>query len=209
MQQPAPSPSTPPQERQLGDERGRYGQKSLGEQAGDVVDALRRHPVAVGVAAVVVAIAAILWFLSGRPVRPEDLAVGDCLYVPIPASIDISPDRPIGAPSDVEQVLMAGGAETASCTGSHGHEISAIVGLGLPRASGVVETQANLRQYAQGVCDEAFAGYVGHPISGSVYQTFAAVPTIEAWNAGPVDGLCLVARADGNWMSHPARNSGE
>src|SRR5512135_860498 len=202
-------PSTPPEQRQLGDERTRYGRKTLVEQAGDVVDAMRAHPVALGVVGVIVAIAAILWFLSGRPVKPADLSVGDCLYVALPSNVDVTPDRPIGQPGDVEAVLMTGGAEMAPCNGSHGHEVSAIVGLALPLPSGVVSTQATLRSYAQTVCDQAFSGYVGHPLTGSTYQTFAAVPATDAWNAGQRSGVCLVARADGGWMTHPARNSGE
>jgi hypothetical protein len=202
-------PSTPPELRQLGDERTRYARKTVREQVGDMVATLRAHRVAVGVAVVVLAIAAILSLLSGRPIRPGELAVGDCLYVPIPAAADVSADRPIGLPADVEAVLMTGGAETAPCNGSHGHEVSAIVGLRLPLPSGVVPTQNALRAYAQSVCVQMFPGYVGHPLAGSLYETFAAVPTTEAWNAGQGDGVCLVARADGVWMSHPAHNSGE
>jgi hypothetical protein len=207
MQQADP-PSIPPQQRQLGDERSRYGRKTVRDQAGELIDTLRGHPVAIGLVVLAFAIGAGLWLLSGRPVKPGELAIGDCLYVPIPSSIGVSADQPIGQPADVEAVLMTGGAETAPCTGAHGHEVSSIVGLQVPRPSGFVETQVTLRAYAQTACEQAFPGYVGHPLAGSAYITFAAVPTIDAWNAGQGLGVCLVARADGQWMNHPARGSG-
>jgi len=209
MEDPVRNPSTPPQERRLGDERTRYGRKSIREQAADVVAGLRSHPVAVGVVVVVFGIAAVLWLLAGRPVGVADLRVGDCLYVPLPATVDVNTDRPIGEPADVEQVLMTGGAETASCSSSHGHEVAAIVDLGPPPASGAAPTQDSLRSYALTLCAQAFPGYVGHPMAGSIYQVLAAVPSVDAWSAGQRSGVCLVARADGQWMTHPARDSGE
>lgn len=52
-------------------------------------------------------------------------------------------------------------------------------------------------------------GYVGRPLEGSRYSVFAAVPEPTAGGPSPALGICLVARADGQWMDHPARGSGE
>jgi hypothetical protein len=66
-----------------------------------------------------------------------------------------------------------------------------------------------LRAFVQARCDAAFEGYVGRAAAGSVYETFAVVPTIERWQAGERTAVCLIARKDGHWMSSPARGSRE
>jgi hypothetical protein len=142
-------------------------------------------------------VGALLWVARGQLVEPVDLRLGDCLYVRVPASQD--PDRPIGQPEDVATALMQGGAERASCDASHGHEVSAVIPLNSfndPRAE------------APARCTAAFEPYVGRPPTGSIYTTFAAAPSAGDVNATPLV-ICLVARADGVWMDHPARASGE
>jgi hypothetical protein len=42
-----------------------------------------------------------------------------------------------------------------------------------------------------------------------MYETFAVVPDEARWDAGFHRAICIVARADGQWMTHPARGSGE
>jgi hypothetical protein len=50
-----------------------------------------------------------------------------------------------------------------------------------------------------------------HPIrlAGSTYVTFAVIPAADQLVTRPRLGLCLVARTDGQWLTSPAKNSGE
>jgi putative regulator of septum formation len=143
-----------------------------------------------------------------------NLEVGDCLYVR--AVADQSSDRPIGEPHDVAGALLAGEAERAACDASHGHEVSAVVVPALetlaPGATPTLLDHAQMQALTGPLCDAAFAAYVGHALSGSRYITFPVVPDTDAaagWAAGGRRTVCLVARADGQWMDHPARGSGE
>ena len=204
--------STPPTERQLGDERGRYRRRSLRDRAIEVVDWLKGHPAASAVLALFLGVVAIQVAAPARSALPADLRVGDCLYIRTPSSMDMGPDaRPIGDVTTVEGVLMGGGAEQAGCRTSHGHEVAAIVpvpGTRPPLPSGV-SIVPTLRAEVQASCDAAFAGYVGRPEAGSIYETFAALPDEAAILGGAQPAICLIARRDGQWMSHPARGSDE
>jgi hypothetical protein len=64
------------------------------------------------------------------------------------------------------------------------------------------------RAEAPGRCAAAFEPYVGRRLTGSIYTTFAAIPAAGDRNAAPLV-ICLAARADGAWMDHPVRASGE
>ena len=138
----------------------------------------------------------ILWATRGTSLDPADLGVGDCLYVRTSASQDV--DHPIGTADEVASVLLAGGAERASCDASHGHEVSFVLDLTIGRTTGLDLD-----------CRAAFAGYVGHALDGSRYTTFRVLPTGTQQSAAAKAGVCLIARADGQWMDHPARGSGE
>jgi hypothetical protein len=146
-----------------------------------------------------------LWATSGLQVAPDQLAVGDCLYVRVPAGS--SETQVIGSPDVVRAVLLSGGAERASCTASHGHEVSARVEVPAvpPLPSGVSVLPTVLAE-ATVACDNAFAGYVGKALADSLYESIAVVPATFETSA---DVICLVARRDGQWMDHPARGSGE
>jgi hypothetical protein len=183
--------------RELGDERARYGRKGLREQLSDALAWPGGHRFATGIILVVVVGAVLLSATAGLFKDPRSLAIGDCLYVRTGTAQNEV--RPIGDPQTVAKAVIAGDAETAACTASHGHEVSALVEL------------ASLRypSEAQVACNDAFAGYVRHALEGSRYVTFAAVPTAEAQAAGATNAICLVARSDGSWMDHPARGSGE
>jgi Septum formation len=159
-------------------------------------------------------VGAVLWALRGVTVGPDDLAVGDCLYVP--AVADQTSDRPIGEPHDVAAALIVEGGERAACDASHGHEVSAIVAAptfsGSPGASGDLPNHDQMEGLAAPLCEAAFGAYVGRPLEGSTYVTFPVVPDSEhaaAWVASGKPTVCLVARSDGQWMNHPARGSGE
>lgn len=155
-----------------------------------------------------------LAFTRGQHVQPVDLVVGDCLFVRTSTAADDV--RPIGTTDEVSHVLLAGGAERAACDASHGHEVSAIVVPELatpaPSALPLLLDAAAIRRVAAPLCEAAFASYVGRTLAGSTYITFPAVPDAdgaEAWLDGGRHTVCLVARADGAWMHHPARGTGE
>ena len=194
--------------RELGDERARYSRRSPRDRAVEVIDWVRAHPVAAAVIALFIGVVAIQFVAPGRSARAADLRVGDCLYVRTPNSMDVGPGaRPIGDQTTVEAVLMGGGAEQASCTASHGHEVSALVEVpAVPPVPSGVSVLPTVRAEAETACQAAFQGYVGHPLSSSNYETFAALP---ATSEAVADAVCLVARRDGQWMNHPARGSGE
>jgi uncharacterized RmlC-like cupin family protein len=179
-------------------ERDRYGRKSIGEQVDDLVEWFPAHRTASLVILVFLAIgvAVFAWPRSSASVR--DLRVGDCLYIPTGTPADDV--RPIGDERSVTQTLFGDGAQQAGCDASHGHEVSAIVDFA---AVGYVFAEAEVR------CGQVFEAFVGHPLAGSIYATFAAVPSDQQQLAGATRAICLVARSDGHWMDHPARGSGE
>jgi hypothetical protein len=184
--------------RQLGDERERYGRKSLRERVEDVVEWPASHRVATGVLIAFVAASLLLTANRGLLVDPRQLAVGDCLFVR--ASGSLTDVRPIGDQQAVTESIVAGRVEKASCTASHGHEVSAVIDLAALRYP-LPEAQAR--------CAQAFEPYVGLAIEASRYTTFAAVPTPTQQSAGASFAICLVARDDGQWMDQPARGSRE
>jgi hypothetical protein len=199
--------------RELGDERDRYGRRSLRERVEDALAWPGGHRFATGVILVVIAGALLLSVARGRTTSLRDLAVGDCLYVPTAAALDPSSPRPIGEAAAVEEVILTAGAQEAACTASHGHEVAAILTSPEPTVQTGVLGQALdrdlIRREAQPQCDAAFEGYVGHPLAGSRYVTFPVAPEPQAWLDGGRKTVCLVARADGGWMDHPARGSAE
>jgi hypothetical protein len=193
--------------RQVGDERARYGRKSPGERLEDLRETLSRFRLWIVAIAVLIAIGA--WFaLISRHVTVDRLEAGECLFIPTSSADDPTSSRPIGTEPEVEQVLFAGGAEDASCTASHGHEVMVADSVAAQLPAGEPVTQDRLRLVTQTNCTSLFQLYVGHPHEGSAFVTFAAVPTLDQWNAGDHIGVCLVARADGQWMTTPARGSG-
>ncbi|MEO8208735.1 MAG: septum formation family protein [Chloroflexota bacterium] len=183
----------------------RYRRASLREQLGDVVGWFRSHPVA-AIAVLVLGAGYVAQFVSPqRPTRPTDLFVGECLFARTGAVNDTQAGaRPIGGPSDVGPLVLAGAAEYAPCSSSHGHEVLAVIPLTTP--AGAYENQLAAVQVA---CEAGFEPYVGALESASRYETFAVVPTVDDWSAGERTGLCLLARKDGQWMTAPARASGE
>jgi hypothetical protein len=140
----------------------------------------------------------LLGAVRGLLVSVNELAVGDCLFVRTSTAQEAT--RPIGDERVVTEAILAGKAERASCSASHGHEVSALVDLA---------TLADPFSEARAACQTAFEPYVRRAAEGSLYLTFAAVPTPGAQAAGETLGVCLVARADGQWMDHPARGSKE
>ena len=194
--------------REIGDERRRYRRRSLRDRAIEAVDWLKAHPAGAAVLALFLGVVAIQLVAPARSARPEDLHVGDCLYIRTPQSMDVGPGaRPIGDVVTVEGVLMGGGAEQAGCDTSHGHEVSALVEVpAVPPVPSGVSVRPTVQASANTACAAAFPVYVGRPLAGSIYETFAALP---ATFGNVADAVCLVARRDGQWMTHPARGSAE
>lgn len=185
-------------------ERDRYRRASLGERLGGELAALRRHPGVMAIIAVVFGGWLVLVVTSPRNVRADVLLVGDCLYIPNPTANKDTPGVPtIGQPSDVADQLLGQGAERASCTASHGHEVlrawsyAEPAGVAYPGASRLAAT-----------CDAGFPGFIGHPIEGSEFAISLAAPTQPQWDRGARIGVCLVNRADGKFMTFQAQGSG-
>lgn len=199
--------------RELGDERARYGRRSLREQLDDVVAWPASHRTATAIILLVFGGGALLYLAGGRHIDRRDMAVGDCLYAQTAAAQDPVSTRPIGEPRAVEEVVVAGGAQRTECSASHGHEVAAIVAGPEPSiVPGELPQLLDLDEIhrgAQPLCEAAFAGYVGRELVGSRYLVFPIAPGPEAWVAEGRRTICLLARADGQWMDHPARGSGE
>ena len=182
-------------------ERDRYPRRTVRDQLEELGDWAREHRLALLIA--LVAVAVLVWlFTPGQPVRPQDLVVGDCLYLRTPAVEDVGPSaRPIGEPAVVAAAVLAGRAVRTGCNEPHGHEVAALVDMprtGEPRPG-----------HLQGVCEEAFEEYGGRSVDGSALAPVVATPSAEQWDAGVRRAICLIARRDGEWMDHPARDSGE
>jgi hypothetical protein len=189
----------------------------MGEQLGELIVWMRAHPIR-GIFMLLLAAGTIGTLLNPQiEATPNRLSIGDCIYARTSAAVDSGPgSRPIGDAPMVEDVVMSGAAERAACGLSHGHEVSLVVQL--PQlatpppgasAAGTPPDRAVVRAGVQRQCDAAFRGFVGHDLAGSTYVTFAAVPTEAQYLAGSDRGLCLVARADGQWMLTLARDSGQ
>jgi len=188
--------------RELGDERARYGRKDGNERLRDVLAWPGIHRFATGVILVILVGALLIAAVQGSFENLRNLAVGDCLYVPTAAALDPTSTRPIGDAAAVELIVVAGGAQKAGCTASHGHEVSAIV-IGpdpsLPPASGIgtLFDRSAINRLMLPLCEAVFADYVGHSLVGSAFVTFPAVPEAPEWIAGGRRTICLVARDDG------------
>lgn len=200
----------------------RYERASTREQILDALGWFRSHRI-VGTLLILLALGWVAQLvMPPKPTTPAALSVGDCLYARTSAWMDTGPDaRPIGTSNDVEAIVMAGNAERAACGASHGHEVSAVVSLpsageessgpaaASPSGAAGSDPVEAMRPSVQARCDAAFEGYVGTAASASVYETFAALPTLSEWQAGEHLAICLVARKDGHWMASPARASRE
>jgi len=177
----------------------------LGVQLGELVPWIREHPIR-GVITLLLAAGAI-GTIFNPPIEAtaDRLTSGDCIYARTAAAAETGPGaRPIGEPTAVEDVINRGTAVRAACGLSHSHEVSASVPI-----PGSSPDRAIARATVQERCNAVFEPFVHHPLAGSAYVTFAVVPTTEQLAAGPRLGLCLVARADGQWLTGPAKNSGE
>jgi Septum formation len=194
----------------MGDERPekeRYQRASLLDQVRDELVNLWHQPKVLLVIAVIVGGWLVLQLTTPAVVKLEELAVGDCIYVPTSTSGEIDAIRPIGSAIDVVGGLYRAGAERAPCDGSHGHEVAAVFLLEEPVGApfpGAVALEARQRP----VCEAAFEPFVGRPMDGSALQLTLAVPGEAAWDDGRRVGVCLVNNADGSFLTGRAAGSG-
>jgi hypothetical protein len=192
----------------------RSARHTWGDQIAEFSAWFRQHPFR-GLLILALAAGAVATILN-PPIQAatDRLNSGDCLYARTAAADDTGPGaRPIGDPTEVEAVVMTGAADRAACGLSHGHEVS--LNMAVSEVEGVTGSgtapidRDALRALVQRRCDLAFHDYIGHSLTGSAYVTFAAVPTADDVAAGRDRVLCLIGRADGQWMTSPARDSGQ
>jgi hypothetical protein len=188
-------------------EKDRYQRESLLEQILDEIRGARHHPRVLLVLAFMFGAGVILFLLQAPVVKLEDLAAGDCIYIPTPSGGKVDSPRAIGTQAEAAAGLVLAGAERAECSKSHSHEVAAT--FRYPDPSGTPYPYANdLWGGQRSTCEAAFVSYVGHAIAGSQYELTIVWPTKDAWDAGRRAGACLVSRADGTFMSGPAHASG-
>jgi len=204
---PLAAPARPEEER-VGPERTRYGRKGPIETVSDWITEGRAHPVALLFAALLLGGWVLLRLITPEPLSFEAIEAGQCLYVRTgsAASLDAS-QRPIGTPELVRAAVLLGGAEPAPCDGSHGHEVASRTGYDRAFDDRFPGERALLAA-AEAPCEAAFLVHVGRPLAGSSLALTIVVPDERRWAEGFRDALCLVHRADGQFLRGPARGSG-
>jgi len=197
-----------PVEARVAPERTRYGRKGPIETVSDWIAEGRAHPMALLFAALLVGGWVLLRLITPESLSFESIEAGQCLYVRTgsAASLDAS-RRPIGTPDLVRAAVLLGGAEPAPCDGSHGHEVASRAGY--DRAfDDRYPGERPLLAAAQAPCEAAFLAHVGRPLAGSSLALTIVVPDERRWTDGVRDALCLVHRADGQFLQGPAQGSG-
>ncbi len=191
-----------------GRERDRYARASLREQAGDLVASLRRHPGVVAILVVVFGGWLVLNLTTPAPLRVDDLQAGDCLYIhAADADTDSPTGRPAGSSTSAVAALYSGGAEKASCDGSHSHEV--LLQTTLADGAGTEYPGRDaLVERTRAACEAAFTQYVGRPPQGSAMELIVAVPPDASWTDGVRAAPCLVGDPAGQFLLKPVRGSG-
>jgi hypothetical protein len=185
-----------------------YAKASLREQAADLVETLRRNPAVVVIAGIVLGGWLLLNLMTPAPVRVQQLAAGDCIYIhAVDADTDSPTGRPAGTSTGAVTALYDAGAEKASCDGSHSHEVA--LQTAFPDAEGAAYPGAStLVERNRAACEAAFEGYVGVPAADSELSLVVAVPSEPAWAKGVRAAPCLVGTSDGQFLLAHAKASG-
>ena len=204
---PLASPARPADER-VAPERTRYGRRGATEAVSDWIAEGRAHPIALLIAGLLLGGWLVLRLITPGSVRFEAIEVGQCLYVRTGSATSLEgPARPIGSPELVRATVLLGGAEPAPCDGSHGHEVASRTGY--DRSFGdQYPGEPALLAAAQAPCEAAFLTHVGRPLEGSSLALTVVPPDERRWAEGVRDALCLVHRADGQFLQQPALDSG-
>jgi hypothetical protein len=188
-------------------ERERYQRASLADQLRDELANLRRQPRLLLLLGLIIGGFVVLRILEPAVVQVEDLRTGDCIYIPTPGSGEVDSTRPIGLVADQVYGLFQAGAERAPCDGSHSHEVAGVFRFD-DLAGEAYPGLAALASREQAACEAAFASYVGRPTAGSALDLVIAVPRDVDWPEGRRAGVCMVSRADGQFLTSRAAGSG-
>lgn len=195
-------------------ESDRYPKATLRQQAEDFVGWFPAHRNGTAAIVIVLGLAVLYRVLTPSIVSLHDLREGDCLFVRTAAAtspLDAGP----GDPASVRQTILSGGAEEASCDLSHSHEVSGVVDLddsdavdSAPAAPPAYDPVA-LATFAEEACAGGLAAYLGLPAgtASSVYVGFAVIPDERTWERGTRVAACLVASADGRFLTARARGT--
>ena len=190
-------------------ERDRYQTASWGERLRDELQGMRAHPGVILVALMVLGGGLLLNLLRPQVLGVRDLAAGDCLDI---RAADADRDgmvggRRIGTGKAAVDALYAQGAERTACDQSHSHEVISTTTF-VEGAAASYPGATVLADRMRDGCDADFVAYVGHAVEGSQLDLVVAVPDETAWDSPIREGVCLVARRDGDFLDAPARGSG-
>jgi hypothetical protein len=184
-------------------ERDRYQRAGFRQSIDEFFGWFPAHPSGSTGLALVAATLIALRILTPSPLVAADLHPGECLYVRPPGGSGVMGRQ--GASTDLEVgiALANGGVEQASCSGSHSHEVVAV--LVRPEAAGT-PLIAEVAAAADASCRTAAVAYLGLP-DGSTgsSEVLAGLPTETAWNEGSRTLVCLVGAPNGAFTSTPAR----
>jgi len=178
-------------------EKVRYRHASLAEQLTGGIRELLSNRSAMAIIAIVFGGFVIFRLLEPAIVTFGALAPGDCLYV---RAGDPASDRPIGPPGSVRERLLSRGAERAPCDLSHSHEVARVVDLS--GAGDAWPGDAAVVAEVDPVCRDARTAIAAsRPPGAPGLEVAAVVPDGDRWSDGARRGVCLVHRADGQFLN--------
>ncbi len=195
-------------------ESDRYPKETLRQQVEDVIGWFPAHRNGSTAIALVLGLLVLWRLITPGIVQLGDLRTGDCLFVRTAAATTTIDPRP-GDPVTVGQAILAAGAERASCDLSHGHEVTGVVDLdthdntSVPGAPPAFDP-LSLLAIAEEACAPTLAAYLGLApgAASAAYVGFAVIPNAIVWERGTRVAACLLASADGRFLTAPARGSG-
>ncbi len=195
-------------------ESDRYPKATLRQQAEDFVGWFPAHRNGTAAIAIVAGLLLLWRVITPGIVLLGDLREGDCIFVRTgTATAPIDPV--VGTPAAVRAAILSGGAERAACDLSHSHEVSSVVDLddhdGVDPAAAAPPAwdPAGLTASAEEACAGGLAAFLGVPAvtPGTPYVGFAVIPGEREWERGTRVAACLVASADGHFLTARAGGS--
>jgi Septum formation len=192
-------------------EADRYPKAGLRQRAEDFVGWFPSHRNGTAAIAIVVGLLILYRVLTPGFVRLGDVRPGDCLFVRTVAATSTVDPGP-GDPASVGEALRRGAAEPASCDLSHSHEVSGLVDLAadaVGAAPPAFDAPA-LLAFAEQACAPHLASYLGLApgVASTTYVGFAVIPDEGEWQRGTRVAACLLASADGHFLTARARGTG-
>lgn len=184
-------------------ERDRYQRAGFRQSIDEFFGWFPAHPSGSTGLALVAATLIALRILTPSPLVVADLHPGQCLYVRPPGGSDVLGRQGASTDLEVTIALVNGGVEQASCSGSHSHEVVAV--LVRPEAPGTPLT-AEVAAAADASCKTAAVAYLGQAADATGPSVvLAGLPTETAWKGGSRTLVCLVGAPNGAFTSTPAR----